>query len=112
MEGFGQILKACEHEMVTASVMKKQYEDIFASNEKKKQKCTRSKKLISHERDLTREQAQNLIPFPNIPVESTVSQSYEAEAPVSQPQSRAPPKCSNCGTVGHTRRTCSNPSLV
>jgi hypothetical protein len=35
-----------EHEMITTSVMKKQYQDMFALNEKEKQKCKRSRKLI------------------------------------------------------------------
>ena len=86
-KGFNQILKTCEHEMITASVMKKQYENIFASNKKKKQKYTQFKKLIPHERDLTREEAQSLISSLNIPVESLVSQLYEAELPVLQSQS-------------------------
>ena len=111
-EGFGQILKACEREMVTASVMKKQYQDIFASNEKEKQKRARSRRLIQHEGGLTREEAQSLIPPPNLPVECTVDQLYEAEPPVLQPRLRAPPKCSNCNTAGHTRRTCPKPSIV
>jgi hypothetical protein len=98
--------------MVTASVMKKQYQDIFASSEKEKQKQTRFKRLIQHEGGLTREEAQSLIPSSNIPVESTVSQLYKAEPPVLQPRSRALQKCSNCGTVGHTRRICPNPSLI
>ncbi|EER30060.1 mariner-Tc1 transposon family protein [Coccidioides posadasii C735 delta SOWgp] len=44
MEGFDQIIKACEYGMVNATIMKKQYQDIFATNEKEKQKCTRSKR--------------------------------------------------------------------
>lgn len=100
------------YEMIITSIMKKQYKNIFISNKKKKQKCTRSKRLIPHERDLTREETQSLISFFNISVESLVSQLYKAESPVLQSQSQAPQKCSNCGTVGHTRRTCPNPSLV
>ncbi|EDN02779.1 conserved hypothetical protein [Histoplasma mississippiense (nom. inval.)] len=38
VEGFDQIIKACEYGMVSAMVMKKQYEDIFNANEKEKQK--------------------------------------------------------------------------
>ena len=81
-EGFGQILKACKCEMITASVMKKQYQDIFASNEKKKQKHTRFKRLIQHKGGLTREEAQNLIPPPNLPVECMADQLYEPEQPL------------------------------
>ena len=83
---FNQILKTCEHEMITASVMKKQYENIFASNKKKKQKHTQFKKLILNERDFTREEAQSLISFFNISVKSMINQLYKAESPVSQSQ--------------------------
>ncbi|EDN08447.1 conserved hypothetical protein [Histoplasma mississippiense (nom. inval.)] len=41
VEGFDQIIKACEYGMVSAMVMKKQYEDIFNANEKEKQKRKR-----------------------------------------------------------------------
>ena len=59
--------------MIIASIMKKQYKNIFISNEKEKQKHIRFKKLILHEKDLTRKKAQNLISFFNIFVESIVS---------------------------------------
>ena len=70
--------------MITASVMKKQYENIFASNKKKKQKYTQFKKLIPHERDLTREEAQNLISSLNISVESIIDQLYKIESSILQ----------------------------
>ena len=111
-KGFGQTLNAYECEMITASVMKKQYQDIFASNEKEKQKCASSRRLIQHEGGLKREEAQSLIPPPNLPVECMVDQLYEAQPPVLQLQLQAPPKCSNCITAGHTRRTCPKPSIV
>ncbi|KMP09533.1 hypothetical protein CIRG_09703 [Coccidioides immitis RMSCC 2394] len=37
VEGLDQIIKACEYGMVNATIMKKQYQDIFAANEKEKQ---------------------------------------------------------------------------
>ena len=58
--------------MITVSVMKKQYRDTFASNEKEKQKCARSRRLIQHEGGLTREEAQSPICPPNLPVECVV----------------------------------------
>ncbi|EFW19051.1 conserved hypothetical protein [Coccidioides posadasii str. Silveira] len=41
VEGLDQIIKACEYGMANATIMKKQYQDIFAANEKEKQKYTR-----------------------------------------------------------------------
>ena len=52
--------------------MKKQYQNIFASNEKKQQKCTKSKRLIQYEEDLTKEEVQSLISPSNLLVEHIV----------------------------------------
>ncbi|OJD11311.1 hypothetical protein AJ78_07894 [Emergomyces pasteurianus Ep9510] len=38
MKGLNQIIKACEYRMINVTIMKKQYQDIFAVNEKEKQK--------------------------------------------------------------------------
>ena len=61
---------------------KKQYKNIFALNKKKKQKYTQFKKLISHKRDLTREETQSLVSFLNIFVKSIVSQLYKAKSSI------------------------------
>ncbi|KMP01593.1 hypothetical protein CIRG_01732 [Coccidioides immitis RMSCC 2394] len=112
MEGFYQIIKACEYGMVSATIMKKQYQNIFAANEKEKQKHKRSRRQIQHEGGLTREQAQALIIPPAEVVELPAIQ--PSEAPASEParRSRAPPRCTNCQIVGHTRRSCPNPSVI
>ncbi|EFW17853.1 conserved hypothetical protein [Coccidioides posadasii str. Silveira] len=112
MEGFDQIIKACEYGMVSATIMKKQYQDIFAANEKEKQKRKRSRRQIQHEGGLTREEAQALIIPPAEVVELPAIQ--PSEAPASEParRSRAPSRCTNCQIVGHTRRSCPNPSVI
>ncbi|PGH07543.1 hypothetical protein AJ79_06278 [Helicocarpus griseus UAMH5409] len=90
--------------------MKKQYQDIFSANEKEKQKRKRSTHRIPHEGGLTREEAQNLVIPPAEPVEQPVIQPPEPAAPEPAPHSRAPPRCSNCGSHSHKRTRCPNPS--
>ncbi|PGG96746.1 hypothetical protein AJ79_09474, partial [Helicocarpus griseus UAMH5409] len=111
VEGLDQIIKACEYGMVNATIMKKQYQDIFAANEKEKQKCKRSRRQIQHDRGLTREEAQSLTITPAEPVELSAIQCTEPPPPGSTSRSRAPPRCSNCGSHGHRRTRCPNPSV-
>ncbi|EDN06147.1 conserved hypothetical protein [Histoplasma mississippiense (nom. inval.)] len=106
VEGFDQIIKACEYGMVSAMVMKKQYEDIFNANEKEKQKRKRSTRRIPSAGGLTRNEAQNLIIPAAEPVEQPVIQHSVPAAPEPRPRIRAPQRCSNCNTVGHTRIRC------
>nr|KMM67294.1 hypothetical protein CPAG_03629 [Coccidioides posadasii RMSCC 3488] len=104
MEGFDQIIKACEYGMVNATIMKKQYQDIFAANEKEKQKRTRSKHRIQCEGGLTREEIAE--------VEQSVTQLSEPAASEPASRSRVPPRCTNCHISGHTRRSCPSPIVM
>jgi hypothetical protein len=108
VEGFDQIIKACEYGMVNASLMKKQYQDIFTANEKEKQKRQRSNRRIQHEGGLTREEVQNLIIPSTESIEQPVIQSTESLPSNSASSLRAPPTCSNCHIVGHRRTNCPN----
>ncbi|KAI1959372.1 hypothetical protein LOZ58_004643 [Ophidiomyces ophidiicola] len=86
-----QIIKTCEYGMVSAAIMKKQYQNIFLSNEKEKQKCKRSTCRIAHEGGLTREEAQNLI-IPSVEtVEQPIIQSLRSAASAPASQSQTPP---------------------
>ncbi|EGC49766.1 conserved hypothetical protein [Histoplasma capsulatum var. duboisii H88] len=75
VEGFDQINKACEYGMVSATIMKKQYQDIFTVNEKERQKRQRSNRPIQREEGLTREEAAEL----------TIPDAEPVEQPVIQP---------------------------
>ena len=112
MKGFDQIIKACEYGMVSATIMKKQYQDIFAANEKEKQKRKRSSRRIQREGGLTREEAQDPTTLPDEPVEQPVIQTPAPPPPEPMPRSRAPPRCSNCNTLGHIRTGCPNPHVT
>jgi predicted HTH domain antitoxin len=112
VEGLDQIIKACEYGMVNATIMKKQYQDIFAANEKEKQKRKRSRRRIQQEGGLTREEAvQPAIPAAE-PVEQPVVQPPPPPPAELRPRVRAPQRCSNCGTLGHTRLRCPEPSVI
>ncbi|PGH13862.1 hypothetical protein AJ79_03430, partial [Helicocarpus griseus UAMH5409] len=77
-----------------------------------KQKRKRSRRQIQHEGGLTREEAQSLTITPAEPVELSAIQCTEPPPPGSTPRSRAPPRCSNCGSHGHRRTRCPNPSVI
>ncbi|KAI1932708.1 hypothetical protein LOZ66_006796 [Ophidiomyces ophidiicola] len=81
-----QIIKICEYEIVSAVIMKKQYQNIFLSNEKEKQKCKRSTCRIAHEEDLTRKETQNLIISSVKTVEQLIIQSLRSAASASASQ--------------------------
>ncbi|KGQ01560.1 hypothetical protein PAAG_11686 [Paracoccidioides lutzii Pb01] len=84
--------------------MKKQYQDIFNVNEIEKQKCKRSTRRIQQaDGGLTSEEAQSLL------VESAEQLNIQlCQPPPTEPASRqrAPQRCSNCGTLRHTRIRC------
>jgi hypothetical protein len=107
-QAFGQITKACESTMIQAAIMKKQYQDLFAAHEKEKQKRQKSKKRIQHEGGITREEAQDLIRSRDQPVEAPVNDPPQSQLPASPARIRAPPRCSDCHTVGHRRNQCPN----
>ncbi|KGQ01649.1 hypothetical protein PAAG_11640 [Paracoccidioides lutzii Pb01] len=71
--------------MVSATIMKKQYQDIFNVNEIEKQKRNRSRHQIQHAGGLTRNEAQDLIVPSAAPIEQAVIQPCE-----SQPSEPAP----------------------
>jgi hypothetical protein len=116
---FRQLIKAYESTMVNAAIMKKQYDELFAANEKEKKKRQRSKKRIQHSGGITREEAQELIRSRDEATgiqsrdEATgiqINNAVQSTTGVSQPRQRAPPTCSNCHTVGHKRTQCPEPT--
>jgi hypothetical protein len=100
---FQQLVKSCESTMTQAAIIKKQFDDLFAANEKEKKKRQRSKKRLQHEGGITSEEAQELIRQRDTTVRTT-----ESTAEASQPKKRAPPTCSDCHTVGHRQSQCPN----
>jgi hypothetical protein len=66
------------------------------------------KKRIQHEGGITREEVQDLIRLRDQPVETLVNDPLQSQLPTSPARIRAPPRCSDCHTVGHRRNQCPN----
>src|SRR5215469_7118289 len=68
-------------------------------------KRTRPKTKIAYKGSLTAEEAQSLIQAQvGAATEDSTQSANQDQA--SRPRVRAPPKCSNCGIVGHNRTKC------
>jgi hypothetical protein len=116
VEGLNQIIKACEYGMVSATIMKKQYQDIFNANETEKQKRTRSRARIQQQvGGLTSEEVQHILDSPAgaaepaEAVEQLATQSGEPAASTPLARQRVPQRCSKCGIPGHKRTSCQAP---
>ncbi|EEH39525.2 hypothetical protein PAAG_08794 [Paracoccidioides lutzii Pb01] len=92
--------------MISITILKKQYQDIFNVNEIKKQKQTRSRCQIQHAGGLTRQEDQNLIIPSAALVEQSVIQPSEPAVSGPRPHSGASQQCSNCNLPGHKRTRC------
>ncbi|EED11599.1 transposon, putative [Talaromyces stipitatus ATCC 10500] len=103
-----RIAKAYEVGMKQFVIIQKEVHDLRAANEKEKRKRQRSKRQISHEGDLTVQEAQKLIISRDQASRSNPAVSGESEPQASQPRVREPPKCSGCGIIGHKINRCSN----
>ncbi|KAL1986329.1 hypothetical protein VTN96DRAFT_6561 [Rasamsonia emersonii] len=106
-----QLIKGCQLAMNSAVILAKENHDLQAANEKQKQKRKRSTNQISHEGGLTVQEAQDLIQS-QIPDQNQMAEGVAAPAAeaASAPRTRAPPKCTNCRTIGHIRTRCPNRS--
>jgi hypothetical protein len=104
------MVKGCELAMNSALLLAQENQDLRAAIEQESLKHKRSNKKIVHKSSLTVEEAQNLIQAREVPNFATTTAPehppVESAIPASQPAIRAPPKCSNCGIVGHKRNKC------
>jgi hypothetical protein len=111
---FNQMVKGCELAMNSALLLAQENQDLRAAIEQESLKRKRSNKKIVHKGSLTVEEAQNLIQAREVANSATTTAAttapedppVESAIPASQPAVRAPPKCSNCGIVGHKRNKC------
>lgn len=69
-------------------------------NERKVKKKARRRGNLSQDTMLSVQEGQERIQQLDIVVEAQV------EADIQRPRQRAPPRCSGCGTIGHTIRSC------
>jgi hypothetical protein len=103
-----QLIKGSEKAMYQVAFLTKELRDLRAANEKQKQKSQRSTKRLSHAGGLSIQEARELISHPNQAGEASNSVGAEAEASTPRPPQRAPPRCSDCNTLGHRRTRCPN----
>jgi hypothetical protein len=93
-----QLIKGCQLALHSGTIL--------AKDEKQKQKRARSNRQIAREQGLSVQEGRELILGRNQPSKGQPTASTEAIQLASQPISRAPPKCSGCGTRGHKISAC------
>ena len=87
--------------MHQVAILEAEVKELRAANAKQKQKREKHCTYISQGEGLTIKEGMNRVQSHDEKKRGVVEQ------PDSQPQKRAAPQCSGCGTIGHTIRTCS-----
>lgn len=86
--------------MHNAAILARENERLFNANERKKQKQAKKRSYIATEGVLTVEEG----------VRRVERRDTRTDAPIevnsAQAQTRAPRRCSKCGSIDHTARTC------
>jgi hypothetical protein len=107
-QAMDRLSKAHEYTTHENLILRKENHDLRAAHEKEKQKRRRSRKQISHEQGITREEAQALISRPVEASQTVTTAPAEPELPASQPPVRRQFRCSGCGIAGHKITGCPN----
>ena len=84
-----QVLKACQIMMQSAALLEKEVSDLWAENEKKKQKHTRSRRQIPSTEGLSVLEASALIMQPEGAIEAPPPQVHTGRELPSQPHTQA-----------------------
>ena len=98
--------KAYEMTANSLILLGKEVHNLQAIHEKEKQKRGQSRKQISHEQGITREEAQVLVQRQIEASQSITTVLTEPELPASQAIVRRQFRCSECNTLGHRRPQC------
>ena len=107
------MIKGAYLSLHTAVLLTKDNANLRAANEKIVKKRNRSHKHIPCEEGLTVEEGLQLVEQLNQPVEADgVVSHMQGELPsqANPPPTRAPPRCSGCGEIGHRINRCKNSS--
>ncbi|EEA22979.1 pogo transposable element, putative [Talaromyces marneffei ATCC 18224] len=100
--------KAYETTMHDLLLIRKENYDLRAAHEKEKRKRQKSKKQISIEQGITREEAQALVQGQVEASQAITTAPAEPELPASQGVVRRQFRCSGCGVEGHRINRCPN----
>lgn len=98
-----QIIKGCEMIMQGAALLAKENHNLRAALEEERQKSKGSTRQISPDEGRFVQEARDLIQASN--TQDGGSSIDSAPLPL-EPPKRAPPRCSNCFIIGHTRVRC------
>jgi 7-keto-8-aminopelargonate synthetase-like enzyme len=98
-----QLIKGCEMAMHSAALLTKENHDLRAANEKERQKRKQSRHQMTPNEGLSIQEARDLIQARN---EQGGGASIDSSPLPLEPPKRAPPRCTNCFIVGHTRTRC------
>ncbi|EED12744.1 transposon, putative [Talaromyces stipitatus ATCC 10500] len=107
-EVFTRASKAYEMSINKLTIAQKELHDLRAAHEKEKQKRQKSKKQISHDHGITREEAHVLVQGQIEASQAVTTAPAEPELPVSHPPVRRQFRCSGCGIEGHKITGCPN----
>jgi hypothetical protein len=94
-QALNQLAKGCERKMHEVIMPSHQIEELRAANQQQKRKREAIRSYIANGCILTGAQGQQLA-------------QEVAEVQQEEPRKRAPPRCSNCHVIGHTRTRCPN----
>ena len=103
-----QLIKGSEQTMHEVILLKKEVHDLQAENGKQKKQRARPNRRIPIDQGLSTQEAQESINRLNQADEAANSGVQESREITLQRAARAPPRCTNCGTVGHSRNRCPN----
>ncbi|EEA28014.1 conserved hypothetical protein [Talaromyces marneffei ATCC 18224] len=101
-----RISKAYEITMNDLVLVRKEMHDLRAANEKEKQKRQKSKKQISIEQGITREEVQALVQGQIEASQAVTTAPAELGLPAPQAVVRRQFRCSSCGVEGHRINRC------
>jgi hypothetical protein len=92
--------------MHSAALLAKENHDLRATNEKEKQKRKQSRRQMAPNKGLCVQEARDLIQARNEQGNEVEGLSIDSTHLPLEPPKRAPPRCTNCFIIGHTRTRC------
>ena len=108
----GQLIKGCEMAIDSGVFLAKEYQDLWAAQEKQTQKRKHSNKQIATQEGLSIKEGQSLLQSRNQVDEAMPAMPAKPPHEAERPHVWAPPCCSDCHIIGHKQFQCPNHHLV